>query len=146
MTTLLLDTLDWDLVIDAAGNIALASDPYASAQDAASAIRLFQGELYYDTTKGVPYWALILGKRPSISLIKQQFINAALTVPTVSSAQCFLSSVDPTTRRVSGQVQVKLASGVTAVAAFVAPTAQQLAKVGHFHIGSSAIGGSDGLG
>ena len=51
--TLLLDPLKWDLVVDAAGNIAVASPPYALAQDAASSIKLFSGECYYDTSIGV---------------------------------------------------------------------------------------------
>ena len=56
MKTLLLDQTTWDLTLDANNNIALAAEPYAFAQDAASAIRLFQGELWYDTTRGVPYF------------------------------------------------------------------------------------------
>ena len=46
MNTLYLDPQSWDLVLDAAGNIAMAKDPYAKAQDVASACRLFSGELY----------------------------------------------------------------------------------------------------
>ena len=54
MNTLYLDPQSWDLVLDTAGNIALAKDPYAKAQDVASACRLFAGELYDDTEKGIP--------------------------------------------------------------------------------------------
>ena len=46
MNTLYLDPQSWDLALDVAGNIALAKDPYAKAQDVASAARLFVGELY----------------------------------------------------------------------------------------------------
>jgi hypothetical protein len=116
MKTLLLDTVEWDLVLDVTRNIAVASDPYSLAQDAASAIRLFLGELYYDTTQGVPYWSTILGKRPPVSLIKTYLIRAALTVPGVTSAQVFLTSI--TDRSVNGQVQISTESGVTATAAF----------------------------
>jgi hypothetical protein len=41
----LLDRSTSDLALDASGNIAVASAPYALAHDAASAIRLFAGEL-----------------------------------------------------------------------------------------------------
>lgn len=117
MDTLLLDTDQWDLVLDVAGNIALAKDPYALAQDAASAIRLFQGELLYDTTKGVPYWQSILGKTPPIGLLKTKFVAAALTVPEVDSAVCFISSI--TDRKVTGQVQTKSSiSGQTSAVNF----------------------------
>jgi hypothetical protein len=116
MNTLLLDQTTWDLVIDADGNIAMASGPYALAQDAASAIKLFQGELWYDTVPGVPYWSRILGRMPSLTFIKTQMVAAALTVPGVVAAVCFISGF--TGRALSGQVQITDTNGVTAVAAF----------------------------
>jgi hypothetical protein len=115
-STLLLDQTAWDLVVDANGNIALATDPYSLAQDAASAIRLFQGELYYDTTQGTPYFSTILGRAPPLSYLKAKFVAAALTVPGVVAAQCFISSIKG--RAVSGQVQIVTATGGTAVASF----------------------------
>lgn len=117
MQTLLLDIQTWDLVVDANGNIAVASNPYSLAQDAASQIKLFAGELYYDTTQGVPYFSSILGTLPPVSLIKNAFVQAALGVPEVVSAQCFLSSISPQ-RRLSGQVQITSSSGVTAATLF----------------------------
>jgi hypothetical protein len=36
-------------VLDAEGNIAVASEPYSLAQDAASAIKTFAGEVFWDT-------------------------------------------------------------------------------------------------
>ena len=116
MKTLLLDRTTNDLVLDANGNIAIASQPYSLAQSAASAIRTFLGEVYYDQTQGVPYWQQILGQNPPISLMKAKFVAAALTVPGVVSAKCFISSIQG--RVVSGQVQVTDASGVTTAAAF----------------------------
>lgn len=116
MKTLLLDTVLWDLVLDANGNIALASDPYALAQDAASAIKLFQGELWYNTTKGVPYWDEILGRAPPVSLLKEKFVEAAKTVPGVVAAACYISAIEG--RMVRGQVQVTDVAGRTAVAGF----------------------------
>lgn len=117
-TTLLLDTLAWDLVLDANGNIAVASAPYALAQDAASAIRLFQGELWYDTSQGIPYFTQILGQLPPINYIKQTFINAALTVPGVASAEVFLSGINTVARQITGQVQISTDDGQTAVVNF----------------------------
>lgn len=115
--TILLDTQAWDLVLDANGNIALATEPYSLAQDAASAIKTFLGECYYDTSIGLPYLTQILGKNPSISFLKAQFVAAALTVPDVASAQCFISSVSG--RGVSGQIQVtSAATGQTSAASF----------------------------
>jgi hypothetical protein len=69
--TLLLDTATWDLVLDVKGNIAIASEPYSLAQDAASAIKTFLGEVWYDTTQGVPYFEQILGKPPNVELMRR---------------------------------------------------------------------------
>ena len=115
-TTLLLDRDTWDLVLNADGNVAIASDPYSQAQDAASAIRLAQGELWYDTTQGVPYFSTILGRRPPSSLIKAKFVAAALSVPGVASAQVFVTGIAD--RRISGQVQITTTSGQTGAANF----------------------------
>lgn len=105
MNTLLLDLSTWDLVLDSAGNIAMASEPYSLAQDAASAIKTFLGECYWDTTLGINYFKLVFkGPPPSIATLKQLFVNAALTVPGVSAAQCFFT--DASGRMLIGQVQV----------------------------------------
>lgn len=116
MDTLLLTVSDWDLGVDADGNIAAATGSYALAQDAASAIRTFQGECYYNIAIGVPYWQLILDKWPPLSLMKSSFVSAALTVPGVVSAKCFISGI--TDRAVNGQVQITDQNGTTTAAAF----------------------------
>ena len=108
-STLFLNPTSWDLDIDASGNIAMANEPYALAQDAASAIRTFQGECWYDSTVGVPYWALILAKQPPLSLIKAQFVAAALTVPNVATAVCYISTI--ANRNLVGQVQITDVNG-----------------------------------
>lgn len=97
-------------------NIAVASDPYSQAQDAASAIKLFQSEDYYDITRGIPYFEQILGHWPTIRILKSHFINAALTVPFVVAADCFIESVID--RRPKGQVQITNKSGVIATVGF----------------------------
>lgn len=116
MQTLLLDTVAWDLVLDAKGNIAVASEPYAMAQDAASAIKLWKGEMFFDAQEGVPYREKIMGKRPPVPLIKALFVEAAKTVPDVAQAVCYISEV--TDRVVHGQVQVADVDGRTGAAAF----------------------------
>jgi hypothetical protein len=103
LSTLLLDTEAWDLVLDSSGNIALADPPYAVAQDVASAIKLFLGELWFDTTQGVPYWTEILGQPPSWSQLAQYMSQAALTVPGVVAANTIITSFAD--REVHGQVQ-----------------------------------------
>lgn len=111
MNTLLLVVNEWDLCLDAAGNIALARPPYARAQDVASALRLFSGELWYDTSLGIPYFAEILGHAPPASTFEQYMIEAALRVPEVVSAQCAIDSIE--NRKLSGQVTFTSVDGQT---------------------------------
>ena len=115
-STLLLDPQTWDLTIDASRNIAVAAEPYALAQDAATAIRTFEGEVYYNKADGVPYWAQILSFAPPVSLLKAKFVQAAMTVPDIVSAKVFIASIKD--RTVRGQVQITDASGNVSAAGF----------------------------
>lgn len=103
MASLLLDQTYWDLCVDAAGNIAVATAPYSLAQDVATACRLFLGELWYDDTKGIPYFDQILGQLPTEATLKQYLTNAALGVPGVASADVVIGSFD--NRTITGQIQ-----------------------------------------
>ncbi len=100
--TLLLDGSAWDLVLDSAGNIAMAEPPYALAQDVASAARLFINELWYQPGKGIPYFEDVLGQLPPPSLLTGYIEKAALTVPGVVEAQCIMGA--PNAREVEGQI------------------------------------------
>lgn len=116
MDTWLLELNTWDLCLDARGNIALASAPYALAQSVASAIKTFLGEVYYDVTEGVPYFTQILGQIPPLGVFEEFMIQAALTVPEVVSATCVITSfVD---RTISGQVQFVDSNGKTSTVSF----------------------------
>ncbi|MDN7913672.1 hypothetical protein [Burkholderia cepacia] len=112
-STLLLDQTTWDLCKDAAGNIAMAAEPYAIAQDAASAVRTFRGECWFNTLIGVPYWSDILGKRPPLPLVKKDFVTEAMRVQNVVASQCFITGM--TDRKLTGQLQVATAAGVLPV-------------------------------
>lgn len=112
-TSLLLDRSVWDVCLDAGGNIAVCSEPYRTAQDAACAIKLFRGELWLNTIPGIPYFEQILGHTPSLPFLKSEFVNAALTVPGVASAKCFLDGI--ANRTVTGQVQITDTDGTQSV-------------------------------
>jgi len=102
LSTLLLDVVSWDLVTDSAGNIAVATPPYSTAQDVASAIKCFLGEPFYDDTQGIPYETQILGKQPPLALFNSLMEDAALSVPGVLTALCVVNTfVD---RNIVGQV------------------------------------------
>lgn len=119
MNTLLLDATTWDLTVNRFGNIAVATDPYAAAQDVASEVRLFRGELWYDTTRGLPYFKAtaldnqnILGQVPSRGYLMAVISEAALSVPGVQSVSVEL---DPITarRELSGRIHLTMESGQT---------------------------------
>lgn len=111
MKTLLLDNTQWDLLLDAAGNIAVATAPYALAQDVASALKLFAAELWYDTNKGIPYFEDILGQTPPLTLFQELMVKAAMTVPGVASAECVIEAFE--NRTVTGQVLFRTSNGQT---------------------------------
>lgn len=114
--TLLLAPDTWDLVLDAARNIALAQPPYALAQDVASAIKTFLGECYYDASLGVPYFQQVLGKLPPLTVFQELMVQAALTVPGVVSASCTINAFKD--RTLVGQVVFTDTSGQSQTVSF----------------------------
>lgn len=103
MNTLLLTTDTWDLCLDAAGNIAVASEPYSVAQDVASAVRVFLGDCWYNKSAGIPYFQSVLGQRPPLQQLKQWIIIQALLVPGCTNPSVYISSIS--NRQVTGQIQ-----------------------------------------
>lgn len=116
MDTLYLDPGSWDLALDSSGNIALASNPYALAQSAATAILTFLGDIYYDQAQGIPYFQQVLNNPPPLALYRAMCVDAAMLVPGVVSAQVFFRAI--VGRKLTGQVQVTDAAGTTTVAGF----------------------------
>lgn len=110
--TLCLAQDTWDLFLEISGNIALATDPYSIAQDVASAIRIFQGEIWYDTAQGIPYFDRVLGHVPSMQYLRSQIEARALTVPGVVKAECLFAKFDSVNRTLSGQCKVIDLTGV----------------------------------
>jgi hypothetical protein len=114
MDTLLLDRDAWDLCIDASGNIAKATASYSMLQDVATAARLFVGELYYGpATQGIPYFTEAFNRQFPTQLLKARIVAAALAVPGVLSAKCFLTSASE--RGITGQIQVETTDGPVVV-------------------------------
>jgi hypothetical protein len=116
MNSLYLNPQTWDLAVDSSGSIAVCSDPYALAQNAATACRTFLKDCYYDQTIGVPYLQNILGQLPTLQYVKAQLVSAAEAVPGVESAQVFITSF--ANRQIAGQIQVTDSAGTTTAANF----------------------------
>ena len=112
-TTMLLDRTNWGLCLDAAGNWAMASEPYSQVQDVASAVRVFQGEAYYDTTLGIAYQTDIFGQDQPTPIMRAQAETQALLVPGVTQAKAFLDIGRD--RTMTGQIQITTDAGVQTV-------------------------------
>jgi hypothetical protein len=140
-STLCLDVGTWDLIADASGNIARADPPYAVAQDVASAIKTFLGEVWYDDTIGIPYQTKILGQVPPLSIFKQYMVAAALTVPSVVSAVCVIQSYSRLTRRIVGQVQFQTSDGTAGTVGIGPPVAAGISNPAGLSQGITTITG-----
>lgn len=103
--TLKLDANVWDLTLNGNGEIAIATDAEAVAQDVASACLVFYGECYYDNTLGIPWKSEVLGMRPTAGYIASKLEREAKKLPIVDQA---LATVffDKTTRTVRGAIRV----------------------------------------
>lgn len=79
---LLLDTANHDLVID--GYVLQITEGLtATAQRLKVRLKLFLGEWFLGINDGVPYYEDILVKNPDLELIKADFRQQIMTVPTV---------------------------------------------------------------
>jgi hypothetical protein len=112
MKTLKLDS-NWDLTVDAFGNIALGDADESIAQDVASAVRTFLGECWYNTLLGLPYFESILGKRPATSFLKSKIQAAALSVPEVTGVS--VVNLGLANRKLTGTIYVTTAIGATPI-------------------------------
>jgi len=114
--SILLDTVAWDWVLDASANIAVCTEPYSLAQDVACALRTFLGEVYYDTSLGVPYYQSILNMQNPYSVVESILVQQALTMSGVVEAKCLI--IEVIGRKVSGQIQVTDRNGAISNASF----------------------------
>lgn len=154
MNTLLLDTTNWDLVVNTQGNLAVATNLYALAQDAASACRTFLGEVWYDTMLGIPFTDQILGKLPPTSFLQAQFQGQSEAVPGIASAKVTLNPVG-VDRTLTGKIELTSVASQTAVVtgqiatpwyanAIWPPVPGNTIDI--FVLGSSSLGGTQSLG
>lgn len=84
--SLYLNPETWDIGLDALNNLAIVGNPYACAQDAATACSTFRGECIYQLDVGVPYNEQILGQNPGTGRIQTWLENEALSLPHIVNA------------------------------------------------------------
>ena len=121
--SLLLDA-EWDIQLDASGNIAETSGDYAVAQNVSNAVRLFTDDAYYDPDRGIPHFAITLGRKPSMSIFRAVVRQAALGVDGVRAVDVKdiqLARTDTsspsgesiTPRTLTGDIQLTMEDGET---------------------------------
>ena len=99
-TSLLLDVDTWDLTVDELGNIATVDNPYACAQDVATACLAIRGECIYEKDTGVNYKDL-LNVKASTGAMAAALQVEALRMNYIAQAEATLVN-DRDTRRATG--------------------------------------------
>lgn len=116
--TLLLDRDAWDITLDGVGRIALTQGDVATAQNVANESRLFTKDAYFTQDRGVPHFAVELGRKLSASVLRSYLRKAALLAPDVKEvADVEVTELDPKTRKLSGSIQFTTKEGENAHAA-----------------------------
>lgn len=101
---------DWDITLDADGDILVIEGGAAVAMDVACACQVFLGECYYDNTLGIPYQTNILGKAFSGSYLAQKLQNEAKKITAVNDAVATVT-INRTTRKVNATIRVTTTEG-----------------------------------
>lgn len=109
MSELMLETSEWDLIADQNGDIAVCTDPYATAQQVANECKLYLGEGYYDPDQGIPLDPDVFGVSTSLPYVRTLMESAANGVTGVVNSQASLY-VDGRTLR--GVIEVTTDSGI----------------------------------
>lgn len=93
---------DWDLHVDASGNLPQVYDDYAIAQNVANTFRLFTDDAYFFPERGIAHFLIELNKHPLLNVLKVRLRDAALKVEHVTACKIELLNLDPDTRDLSG--------------------------------------------
>ena len=91
-STMILDTRDWDILLDSAGNWAAADPPYAPFQDAASSAKVVKGEAFITPSRGVAYPDFFKNNTPS-TIWKSAIENEMMRTPGVTDASVTFSGI-----------------------------------------------------
>ena len=107
--TLLLDA-NWDLTLDAEGNMATVIDAYAIAQNVANAVRLFTKDAYFNQDEGIPHFDIELGHQPPLSVLRSRIVKAAQGVDGVADVTVNLDET-MTDRVLRGEIFIMTTAG-----------------------------------
>lgn len=119
MDTLALDIGRWDLDTDVYGNLRTVGDSTPGeqtgpgmrlAQDVATRVRAWRGEVYFDTTQGINYPGYF-GGPPNLTLLQSAFNTEALKVPLCASALADFTFTGGSARKLGGTLYVSDVAG-----------------------------------
>lgn len=111
MDTLLFDPEKWgQLLVDVNGNIAVAGEPYRTAQDTSTSVKLFKKDNWYDTDNGIPYHKNVYALKADIPAFKSLVDDQALLVSGVDTVETIITEFKD--RGFSGQIIVNNEIGV----------------------------------
>ena len=102
---------NWDITLNASGDLLTTRGLYTDAQNVANAIRLFTKDAFLAQTKGVPHFAIDLGLMPALSEVRSWYRKAALTVENIQSATIDITGVDAETRTLEGIITATVTTG-----------------------------------
>lgn len=104
--TLRLDTASWDIQLTESGRLDVATGDYATAQNVANECRLFTQDAYFDQERGIPYYQIALGQKPSASALRAALQEQAEYVDDVETVEEInLETLDTETRKMTGDIR-----------------------------------------
>lgn len=99
---------DVDLV---SGRPVILQGPEAVRQKIATRLKFFLGEWFLNLREGLPYFRVVLVRRPDITLIRTLYRRAILSVQEVASLTSLDVDYDPRVRAVAVEFDAELVKG-----------------------------------
>lgn len=108
-----------DLSLTASNDLATVDLAAGTKQDILTALRVYLGEWFLDTTVGVPYYQTIFVKNPDQALVNAAFINTISKVPGVIAITAFSTTTNSLTRLMEISFTVRTTSGIIDYSGFL---------------------------
>lgn len=109
MGSLFIDETTWDICADENRNLAIVQGPKALIQRVACELKHFEGEGWYDSRQGLPYFISVLGVETTSPLVVSLIENHVTRINTIGSVIALLQITKD--RRLTGDIRVTTQSG-----------------------------------
>ncbi len=108
MNTIILDD-NWDICLDAGGNISQDNGDYAIVQSVANACRAFTQDMFYNQDEGIPHFLVTFPNKPNTFIIADYLEKEAEKFDEVEKAEFTNISIE--NRVLYGDLELTLTSG-----------------------------------